>query len=170
MITLWSIGHSRHPIEHFLWLLDRHDIKRVVDVRSRPFSRFSPWFNQTPLTASLKGAGLDYETMGDHLGGKDDVSVVSGGFVSSMGRLISLAGSGRTAIMCSEADPGECHRAGKLMAYIHRQEDGHLINTVHILKDGETRDARQFEPKIIRQERWGELAWGDVPLVRTRRR
>jgi len=38
--ALYTIGHSNHPAEVFLALLRRHGIGRVLDVRSRPYSRW----------------------------------------------------------------------------------------------------------------------------------
>ncbi|WP_438317905.1 hypothetical protein ACP6EK_03390 [Candidatus Caldatribacterium sp. SIUC1] len=36
MLTIYTIGHSNHPLERFLELLQKHGIELVVDVRSRP--------------------------------------------------------------------------------------------------------------------------------------
>lgn len=59
--TIYTIGHSNHPIEHFLSLLDRHAIKVLADVRSTPYSRFNPQFNREQLTRSLAERGIRYE-------------------------------------------------------------------------------------------------------------
>jgi uncharacterized protein (DUF488 family) len=52
---LFTIGHSNHPIEHFLELLRRHGIEAIADVRSRPYSRFVPHFSNPHLTPSAQG-------------------------------------------------------------------------------------------------------------------
>jgi len=39
---IWTVGHSNHPADRFLALLQQHGIETVVDVRSQPYSRFSP--------------------------------------------------------------------------------------------------------------------------------
>ncbi len=46
---LWSIGHSNHPIERFLTLLRQHAIAMLADVRTAPYSRYSPQFNRDEL-------------------------------------------------------------------------------------------------------------------------
>ena len=46
---LWSIGHSNHPIERFLALLRQHAIATLADVRTAPYSRYSPQFNRDEL-------------------------------------------------------------------------------------------------------------------------
>jgi len=41
-----TVGHSNHPIERFLALLQPHGITAVADVRSTPYSRFNPQFRR----------------------------------------------------------------------------------------------------------------------------
>jgi uncharacterized protein (DUF488 family) len=38
-ITLWTIGHSNHPLQTFVDLLTRNGIQALIDVRSNPYSR-----------------------------------------------------------------------------------------------------------------------------------
>src|SRR5579863_10217190 len=68
--AIYTIGHSNHPIETFLSLLKQHEIQGVVDTRSHPHSRFNPQFNRRALEASLAGEGINYEFMGESLGGR----------------------------------------------------------------------------------------------------
>src|SRR5258708_11449332 len=56
MRDIFSIGHSNHPIVHFLGLLARHDIAALADVRSTPYSRFNPQFNRETLAEHLPTA------------------------------------------------------------------------------------------------------------------
>ena len=49
MLELFTIGHSVHPVEHFVELLKRHGITALCDVRSSPYSRFTPQFNRETL-------------------------------------------------------------------------------------------------------------------------
>src|SRR5215469_9864980 len=58
-----TIGHSTRPIEEFIRLLQAHNVARIVDVRTIPRSRHNPQFNQEPLRASLKRAGIGYKHM-----------------------------------------------------------------------------------------------------------
>ena len=50
--TVLTIGHSTHPMEAFIALLQRHGATAVADVRAAPYSRFNPQFNREPLAAS----------------------------------------------------------------------------------------------------------------------
>lgn len=57
-ISICTVGHSNHALEGFLAMLRRHRIAAVVDVRSVPYSRFSPHFGREALTAALEPAGI----------------------------------------------------------------------------------------------------------------
>lgn len=46
--TVFTIGHSEHTLDAFLALLKRHEIGAVADVRSAPYSRHVPDFNNHP--------------------------------------------------------------------------------------------------------------------------
>lgn len=167
MIEIFSIGHSRHPWEQFVALLHQHEIDTLVDVRSLPQSRWTPWFGKNTLVPALDALGIRYEWMGDNLGGLDKtVSTTSFGFQVSLGKAVGMAGGGnRVALMCSEGIPGECHRAGKLFAWVHRDVTAGAIKTTHIMRDGTLVDGRAYEPRIIKEERWHELDWSDVPMI-----
>lgn len=70
--ALWTIGHSNHPLEVFLDLLNRHGIELVADVRSSPYSRYASQFNREPLQAAIRDQGIKYRYYGDRLGGRVD--------------------------------------------------------------------------------------------------
>ena len=57
---VWTIGHSNRTITEFISLLKTVNIQIVIDVRSKPRSRFY-WFNSTKLTEYLAEAGIVYE-------------------------------------------------------------------------------------------------------------
>src|SRR5450756_2920073 len=57
---IMTIGHSTHPLEEFIRLLQVHGATCVVDVRTVPRSRHNPQFNQDSLPQSLQQAGLGY--------------------------------------------------------------------------------------------------------------
>jgi uncharacterized protein (DUF488 family) len=127
--TLYTIGHSTHPIERFLELLGEHRIATLADVRSYPSSRRWPQFNQEQLAAALGRAGVEYRWL-KRLGGRrhskrDDSPHVawtvaafrsyadytaSAEFAEGLDELIAIAAAARTAIMCSEGLWWRCHR------------------------------------------------------------
>ncbi|KKM26562.1 hypothetical protein LCGC14_1583570, partial [marine sediment metagenome] len=81
---MFTIGHSNHSIENFLSLLRQHHIRAVVDVRSKPYSRFSPHFCRDALRDHVRGAGIDYYWAGKELGGRDKIPVTSAAFTGRM--------------------------------------------------------------------------------------
>lgn len=122
--AIFTIGHSNHSLERFLDLLERYEIETLIDVRSKPFSRFSPHFNRQTLQTAVEGLGLRYQYLGDCLGGRPsdpallngeghasyDLVAASEPFRAALEMVSLEAGIGRTAIMCAEDDPRRCHR------------------------------------------------------------
>jgi hypothetical protein len=69
-VTVFTVGHSNHPIEHFLDLLRRAGIRMLVDVRSSPVSGYCPHFDKQPLQRALRVARVQYLFLGAELGGR----------------------------------------------------------------------------------------------------
>jgi hypothetical protein len=69
-IGIWSVGHSNCPIEQFNELILSHELELIADVRSMPYSKYTPQFNSEALKLSLKKIGVDYKFMGESLGGR----------------------------------------------------------------------------------------------------
>jgi uncharacterized protein (DUF488 family) len=128
-MLLFSIGHSTHPIEHFLELLGQHRIATLADIRSLPGSRRWPQFNQESMAEALGRAGVEYQWL-KRLGGRrhskrrDSPHVAwkvaafrsyadyteSTDFAEGLDELSALATASRAAIMCSEGLWWRCHR------------------------------------------------------------
>jgi uncharacterized protein (DUF488 family) len=126
---IWTAGHSTRDIADFLKLLAAGKIELLADVRRFPASRRHPQFNQEALTESLAAAGIAYEHF-PGLGGRRNQRLPdspnrawrveafnayadhlqSAEFQADFDRLLSLAKKHRTAIMCAEALPQQCHR------------------------------------------------------------
>jgi uncharacterized protein (DUF488 family) len=157
VIQVFTIGHSNHSAEKFIGLLNQHSIELLIDVRSKPSSRFCPHFNQTALRELLVANKIGYGYSGLSLGGRSNYSVTSPLFISQMEKALGQAAVKRVALMCSEGKPKECHRAGKLTAWLHRTHPA--VQTVHILPDGTQVDAKAYEPQIIEAERNPGLTW-----------
>ena len=127
--TIFTIGHSTHPIERFLSLLAAYGIEQVADVRTVPRSRRNPQFNADTLRESLRTAGIAYVPLKE-LGGlrkprRDSPNtgwrnesfrgyadyMQTPEFAGGLAQLADLAAERRTAIMCAEAVPWRCHRS-----------------------------------------------------------
>jgi len=164
---LFTIGHSNHAEEHFVGLLRQYQIEVVADVRSQPFSKYTPHFNREVLSGILSRQGLQYWFMGDQLGGRPaDPSYYDAAghvlyhrvaeadyFLEGLQQLESGIPSFRVAIMCSEEDPLICHRH-RLIARVLR---GRGLPIQHIRGDGRTENYEQVEPGQRQQMLFGEL-------------
>lgn len=177
MTTVWTVGHSTHPIDTFLDLLRGAGIRRLVDVRTAPGSRRHPQFSRESLAASLEEAGIAYEWRGEELGGwrkarpdSRHTAIRSAGFRGyadhmetegfrgTLGRLLDEARRGPTAVMCAEALWWRCHRSMLADAIV---AGGHEVR--HLMPDG---TEASHSPRFSRVE--GETPVYDAPGDRDR--
>jgi len=158
-LLIYTIGHSDHTSAEFVELLRRYGISVVVDVRSQPYSRWTPQFNRETISRDLKGTGIAYRFMGDTLGGRPTDPTLcepepepanherlaeSATYQTSIDRLLDSARTAGIAVMCSEGDHRRCHRhlliAQTLLARGAR--------VLHIRPDGTTLEAEP-EPRQL---------------------
>ncbi len=128
-MTIYTIGHSNHPLEKFIEMLSAHDIELIADVRTVPRSRHNPQFNSDNLPVSLGEHGIEYRHL-PALGGlrhakKDSPNrgwenasfrgyadyMQTEDFERGLAELITLADVKKVAIMCAESLPWRCHRS-----------------------------------------------------------
>jgi uncharacterized protein (DUF488 family) len=128
-LIVMTIGHSTRSIEEFIRLLEAHDVRRVIDVRTIPRSRHNPQFNRDKLSSALHRARIHYRHM-PGLGGlrharRDSTNggwrnasfrgyadyMQTATFRRNLDRCIDLAKSERVVLMCAEAVPWRCHRS-----------------------------------------------------------
>ena len=69
---IFTVGYGARDIDTLINLLKKYEISYLIDVRSRPYSRFKPEFSKTPLEQQLTANGIHYVFMGDALGGQPD--------------------------------------------------------------------------------------------------
>jgi uncharacterized protein (DUF488 family) len=163
-LFVFTIGHSNHSLETFLELLDHHQIEVLVDVRSQPYSKYTPHFNAKELKATIIQRGLKYLFLGKELGGrpegdqfydakgKVDYGLVAQSplFLEGLERLKKGLEKFRVAIMCSEENPLHCHR--HLLISRVLDEQGVTVN--HISGDG----SLQSEVELVKQTEGDEPA------------
>lgn len=144
--TLFTVGHSTHPMNRFIDLLKRHGITAVADVRSQPYSRVNPQFNREVLGATLKQNGIAYVFLGKELGARSDdpkcyidgkVSyerlATSTTFKDGLERLREGMKLHKVVLMCAEKDPLSCHRTILVSRHVI---DNLGFAVQHILADG----------------------------------
>lgn len=157
--TLYTIGHSNHKIDDFIGLLRTHEISCIVDVRSAPYSRYCPQFNQDLLALALQAADIEYMYQGDKLGARPANGRCCDGnrvdfeslakteeFKSGLARLIEAASQSRLAVMCAEKDPLECHRAILICRHLRNR----TLSIKHILADGAIEDHADAERRLVK--------------------
>ena len=149
-IPVYTIGYGARDIESFLSVLKAHKIDYLIDLRSRPYSRYKPEFSKEALATYLEAQGVRYIYMGNTLGGQpDDRECYTDGKVDYekvATRAFYQQGISRLedafrqqisiALMCSEGKPQECHRSkliGKTLAAAgipvqHIDENDRLIS------------------------------------------
>ena len=127
MPQVWTIGYERLQPGALVAELLASGVQRLIDVRYRPQSR-RPGMSKTRLGELLAEHGIAYEhrralgTPPDlrwlykngrveegHTGFRAHVEAASGGALDALAR--ELAAGPRTALMCLEAEPSECHRS-----------------------------------------------------------
>lgn len=164
METIYTIGHSSHPPDYFLELLQAHQIDSIVDVRSVPASKFNPQYNQKPLSALLQRNGIRYLHFPKEFGARqtdpevlDETGTVdfhkvrqSDAFHAGIRRLENgLEHGHRIALLCSEAEPLDCHRF--VMVAAHLAHMGYTV--LHILKDKSVATNEALEKALMEKYR-----------------
>jgi uncharacterized protein (DUF488 family) len=158
LITLYTVGHSNHPIEKFVGLLTPHGIGAVADVRSRPFSRRHPQFNKDRLAAHLAQHGITYVFLGRELGARsEDPDCYENGkvryprlaatasFKTGIDRVLAGAQKYRVALMCAEKQPLDCHRT--LLVSRALEQTG--VSILHILSDGSLEPQEKTMSRLV---------------------
>jgi uncharacterized protein (DUF488 family) len=143
---IYTVGHSNHPLERFLALLKGPGIELLADVRSTPYSRFNPQFRRDTLAAALANNGIEYLFLGEELGARSkDRDCYEDGRISyrkladtdlfrqGIERLLAAAKTHKTAMMCAEKDPLDCHRT----ILVARALEARGESIAHILPSGE---------------------------------
>jgi uncharacterized protein (DUF488 family) len=123
---IFTIGYGARDFDQFLATLQQHEIAYLIDVRSKPYSRYKPDFSRDNLEAHLRRAGIRYVYLGDALGGMppdrdcydadgkvDYTKIVTKHFYhDGLERLAKAYSQGlRLTLMCSEGRPELCHRS-----------------------------------------------------------
>jgi uncharacterized protein (DUF488 family) len=158
--SLFTVGHSSLELDQFVKILVTHDIKVLCDVRSRPGSFRFPQFNREPLEACLASAQIQYDFLGDTLGGRpsDPAAYHADGVVNyeerrkakdfraGIARTLELNTASNIALMCAEEDPLQCHRFLMICPALL----DHGVTPVHIRRGGELESQREAEDRLLK--------------------
>jgi len=157
-IPIYTIGYGARTINDFILLLQKYNIEYLIDIRSKPYSKFKPEFSMVLIKSALKIKNINYLFLGDKLGGQpDDPSCYENGKVDYLicqnksyfkEGILRLRKAWekqvRVALMCSEGKPQECHRS-KLIGEVLVKEN---IGVAHIDESGEVK-SQEFVISIL---------------------
>jgi len=158
----YTIGHSNHSAEQFIALLKKYSVTVVADVRSAPYSKYTPQFNKETVCGTLSQVAIRYVFLGRELGARPDDPtcydmegkvvyeriIRRPDFAVGIESLIQLSIDQQVAIMCSEKEPLNCHRTILISRYLH--ERGLMIQ--HILTDRRTVNHSELEAQMTKPE------------------
>ena len=124
-----TIGHSTHPLDIFVAMLEVNGVRHILDVRTVPRSRHNPQFNSDVLPDSLEIMDIAYTYLAE-LGGlrrtrSDSLNLgwhnasfrgyadymQTPEFEHGVKQVMELALRERCVLMCAEAVPWRCHRS-----------------------------------------------------------
>jgi uncharacterized protein (DUF488 family) len=125
-MELFTVGYEGRTLPQLVRLLEEHGVRRLVDVRERPYSR-RKGFSATPLSEALRKAEIVYEP-GFGLGNPDDIrslwkngelsegkrkyrALLRNGRRDRVERVLALANLDPVALLCLEDDHEDCHRS-----------------------------------------------------------
>lgn len=158
MSAIHTIGYSGIQMGDFLSHLKQTQCTVVCDVRSFPKSRYRPEFSRSEFKFHLNEAGLKYAFFGEALGARPsdrecyrngraeyDLIAKQQVFSDALSRLYRGAKNSGIALVCSEADPIECHRAILVSRHLAK-----LVPEIrHIHSDGSVESHVDLEDRLI---------------------
>lgn len=160
MGLLYTIGHSQHDFEYFCSLLKNNNINYLLDVRSTPYARYAETYNREHLSKLLLGENIIYSYMGKYFGARPanielyneegylDFEKVaqSNLFIKGMENVVlGLNRGNNIALMCTEKDPIDCHRA----ILVARAFSLNGVNVTHILPDGKLQTQKELDDRLL---------------------
>ena len=154
-----TIGHSNLSAESLVGMLKQRGITQVIDVRSTPYSRYVPQFNQNNIRLTLERNSTNYTHMGDALGGRpqDDRLYNRDGranyelmaqektFQDGVRQVEQMAENSHVALMCTEADPLRCHRT----LLVSQELASRGMNIIHLMRDDQQESHEETMEKLL---------------------
>ncbi|MDY6894749.1 MAG: DUF488 domain-containing protein [Thermotogota bacterium] len=105
---MYSIGYQGISAEKLEEILTVKKVTHLVDVRSKPYSRWKKEFNKPALERRFENSGITYLWGGKTLGGLSPISE------DAIRRLAEFDKGRTVCIMCMEKDPAKCHRSSEI--------------------------------------------------------
>lgn len=162
MGELFTIGHSQYSIDYFIGLLNKYGIDYLLDVRSTPYSKYAEQYNKENISRELKSANIKYSFLGKYFGARPqntelyadegylDFERVRGSQDFNKGIenvILGLNQGHKIALMCTEKEPIDCHRA----ILVARAFEIQMIYAKHILSNGKILTQQQLDEQLLQK-------------------
>lgn len=133
---IYTIGTSNRTADEFFDTLKAHGVSRVIDVRSSPKSKFHH-FRHPEIMYQATSRGFKYAWQGEVMGGLNTIKPTDPKFEAKLDLIYELSLTHSVAMFCAEGDPVDCHRSGKIGAYMMYK---HGVIVSNILRNGKIED------------------------------
>jgi len=152
-----TIGYGNMGIKEFIERIKKFRVNCIVDVRTRPYSKYNISFNKEELRDRLADEGISYFWFGNKIGGNydkikfcDEQGIVdytkvseSEKFIEGIKEFENMIPRYNICVMCSKGNPLNCHRflliSRKLKQY----------NIYHIMPNGSIVKNSELEQKLF---------------------
>lgn len=159
-VHLFTIGCSTRSLPDFIYILKRYNIQVVADVRSVPYSRFTPQFNADYLKSALYKNKIRYGSFADEFGARrsEDSVYINNSvdfnkvmeleiFHKGIERIKNGLHTGYSiALMCTEYNPVDCHRFSLVSRGIRKQLS---VSINHILDQNVCKSTEELESELL---------------------
>lgn len=162
MGELFTIGHSKYSMNYFIGLLNKYRIDYLLDVRSIPYSKYAEQYNKENISKELNSVNIQYSFMGKCFGARpQNIELYSDEGYLDFERvresqdfnkgienvILGLNRGHRIALMCTEKEPIDCHRA----ILVARTFEMRMIYAKHILSNGKILTQQQLDEQLLQK-------------------
>lgn len=152
-----TIGYGNMGVTDFIDRIKKFRVNCIVDVRTRPYSKFNISFNKEELRDRLADEGISYFWFGNKIGGNydkikfcDEQGIVdyeklaeSQKFINGINEFEKMIPRYNICIMCSKSDPLNCHRFLLISRILKK------YNIHHIMPNGTAIKNSELEQKLF---------------------
>ena len=144
--SILTIGYGNLSIQEFIHILIKNNIQAVIDIRTKPYSRYRPDFNHSKLQKHLLADNIGYRFLGEKLGGIPNNSELYTDDLPDYEKIRKtityqqgleylekgLEFDCRMVLMCACGDYQKCHRYRLVGMDLERKG----FEVLHIMSDG----------------------------------
>ena len=189
MGKLYTIGYANKDFETFLKMLQDNNVNCLVDIRTTPYSKQYPEYNEDVLKEKLKDNKITYLPFKNEFGARrqehnvysnitypdgsyNDVVIfekvwTTNEFKKGVERIKNGLNKGfNICLMCSEKHPFECHRDIMVSEYFYRYEKievNHIFSISEVYKhtsyDGNIKNIFEAQKNKFFDKHYKELSY-----------